>query len=337
VNVVHGRLNSRWSRLGRYPKRRSPLTHVAHIDERELVLDLHRLLVNFDPSRWGAEMRANLAGCLAKLKLKLVQFQRSVPRPAPYLSDLRELLDQDAPRDLARWTDLHRRLQVAYEDLRSALNVPAEHAPALRSTRYRRSLVHVAIAVLTLVLAEMVLPGWAWKVSVAGLAAGLCWSAEIARRVYPPLNDWLMQVVGNTAHPHERSQVNSATWYATAIVLLALVAPPVIVTVAIAVLGIGDPIAGLVGRRWGRVQLMHGRTLIGTSAFIVAATLASGVALSLWHPGLGLNGWGLALAAATAGAIAELVAQRIDDNLAVPLAAATGALIWAVTTGLPIF
>ena len=59
---------------------------------------------------------------------------------------------------------------------------------------------------------------------VAITFATYAWSMEIGRRVHAPLNAALMRLYAQVAHPHERTHVNSGTWYATALVLLALLA-----------------------------------------------------------------------------------------------------------------
>jgi dolichol kinase len=95
------------------------------------------------------------------------------------------------------------------------------------------------------------------------------------------------------------------------------------------VLGVGDPLAAIVGRAYGRTKLLHGRSLEGTLAFALSAALACFVAFVVFHPSLGVPlALGAAAAAALSGAVAELVSLRVDDNFSVPLSAAAGA--WLV-------
>ena len=128
------------------------------------------------------------------------------------------------------------------------------------------------------------------------------------------------------AHEQERFRVNSATWYMTALLLLTLTFSPLLCVVAVAVLGFGDPLAGIAGRRWGRVRLVNGRTLEGTAVFVAVGTLAAMGAMQLVEhsltPGVA---WATALAAALAGGMAELLSRRVDDNLSIPLTAAAAA------------
>ena len=47
-----------------------------------------------------------------------------------------------------------------------------------------------------------------------------CWSMELLRRRSDGLNTALMHALGSMAHPHERHQINSATWFASSFMLL---------------------------------------------------------------------------------------------------------------------
>ena len=92
-----------------------------------------------------------------------------------------------------------------------------------------------------------------------------------------------------------------------------------------AVLGLGDPIAGLVGRAWGKVPLMNERTLEGSLAFVTAAFLAVWGYIALCFPDIELpRAILLASVAAVSGAAIELLSRRIDDNFAIPIGVVLG-------------
>ncbi len=197
--------------------------------------------------------------------------------------------------------------------------------PVHRPENIHRSLMHVLSGLIVLALIQM-LPGLRELRMAAGGAALLAWSLEISRRYSPAMNRFCMWVFARVAHPHETKQVNSSTWYTTALLGLALFTSPMVASVAVAVLGFGDPAAALIGRRWGRHRLASGRSLEGCAAFVVAGFAAAFGTLWLCYPG-NPHGPAVALAAAVAGAVAELLTRRLDDNLVIPLAAAGGALL----------
>jgi len=136
------------------------------------------------------------------------------------------------------------------------------------------------------------------------------------------VNDALMRLFGPVAHPHEHYRVNSATWFATALLLLAAFFSPVAATLGVVVLAFGDPSAALIGRRFGRTRLRTGRSLEGTLAFVVAGLVPGFLALLLTQPiGIALA-LSLAAVGAVAGALTELFSSRVDDNFTIPVAVA---------------
>jgi dolichol kinase len=213
--------------------------------------------------------------------------------------------------------------------------------PVARPFNLLRNVYHVANAVVVLLVVEylLVTPGLRYLVAGAGFVSA--WSMEASRRLSPAVNLLLMRLFAPVAHPDEAHHVNSATWYTTAILLLAFFFPLPAGVVGLAVLGLGDPAAAIVGRRWGRHRLADGRSLEGALAFVGVGTLAAWLPLELWHDELTSKGW-LALAAATGGAVSELLSgraaalmglSRIDDNLVIPLASAASMLTIRVWMG----
>lgn len=201
------------------------------------------------------------------------------------------------------------------------------HDPTLRPENLSRSLMHVLGGVTVLALIQL-LPGLRELRMIALTFFLLAWGLEISRRFVPAVNVFCMWLFARVAHAHERQRVNSSTWYTTALLGLALFTSPMVASVAVAVLGFGDPAAALIGRRWGRHRLASGRSLEGFAAFVVAGSAASVGTLWAFYPeGLAHHGVLTAVAASAAGAVAELLTRRLDDNLVIPLAAAGGALL----------
>ena len=159
--------------------------------------------------------------------------------------------------------------------------------------------------------------GWIIGVSAAFAAAG--WTMEFARRRSTAVNERLMAIFAPVAHPHERHGINSSTWYCTALLLLALFAPRRAAEVGVVVLGIADPAAGLIGRRFGRTRIRANRSLEGSLGFVVVGALAAAAWLTFVYatplPALGI----LAGVGAVAGALTELGSTRLDDNFTIPV------------------
>jgi dolichol kinase len=133
------------------------------------------------------------------------------------------------------------------------------------------------------------------------------------------VNELFFRAFAALASPREARGIASSTWYAIGILAAFALFPRAIAVSSVLVMGLCDPVAGYVGRRYGRRPFLGG-TLEGSLAFFAVATLI----LVARHPA------GAALAAALVGALAERRSWPLDDNLAVPLAsgATLAAVLW---------
>lgn len=301
------------------------------------------MLRAIDPARWRAELeqsaRARLDQIHGRLQAILerhavdagqdsrlgVLYERlqilagQIEKYRPSAGRTAELQEQ--------WMEFQRRLGPLYAGLAGALERLSVPVPSLRPTNYGRNLFHFANGLLCLALLHYLLTPTGVMIGAVGFAL-FCWTMEALRVRYDFVTRAFMWVLGPIAHPHEHHRVNSSTWFGTALALLVLFFSPLVCTVAVTVLCVADPVAALVGRRFGRTPIRAGRTVEGSLGFVVAGTVASSIALGVWF---GYLGWGtivlVALVAALSGAVAEIVSKRIDDNLTIPLGAAVGATV----------
>lgn len=324
------------------------MTHALAVDSRSVMLELHHLLGDLDPARFRDELREaareRLARIAAALRTLLERDGTDMAQLREHIEALWQMLEERVPRPglatmaerRAEWAAYYEGLKPAYEAVAAGLRDYRVHVPSLRPTNYARNLFHVCWAFFALFLIEVALSpgGLLW----AALAfAGYGWTMEAMRRVWPAWNDKMMALYGKVAHPHEWHQINSATWYATALVALALTRSPLLCAIAVAVLGVADPAAALIGRRYGRVKLLNGRSLEGSLAFVVAGVGLAAPVVMYFHGLAWSQALLLAWAAAMTGALAELVSKRVDDNFTIPLAAAAGAWLAALLTGVSIY
>jgi dolichol kinase len=177
------------------------------------------------------------------------------------------------------------------------------------------------------VLIAEALPSREHRIAITVLAVVVAWGIELARVLIPRGREVWSRLFGAIARPHEVYHVTSGTWYVTSLVLLSTLFPLDAGVVGIAVLGVGDPAAAVVGRRLGRIRTVGARTLEGSLAFVGFGFLAGWLTLGLWHAEAGQLA-ALAAAAAVAGAGGELISGgRLDDNLVIPLLAATAMVV----------
>ena len=305
--------------------------------------ELRAFLLSIDPARFRQDLEAAARQQVRQLRFKLARILETYDktpledrRLTGLYEGLRALANQlerrpgqsasDGP--LRReWKRYQRQLQASYGAIAKWLERLSAPVPALRATNYGRNLFHLGSAVFTLALIQIVLSPGQLKYVGLGFAAW-CWLSELLRARFSWVTQTYMKLLGPIAHSHEHHRVNSATWYATALACLSVTVTPMAATVAVAVLGIADPAAALVGRRFGRTALAGGRTLEGSLAFVVCGALAALAVLAAFYPGLGAGTMVMAAGAASVlGAVAELASRRLDDNLTIPLAAGLGATL----------
>jgi dolichol kinase len=292
-----------------------------------IVVELHEALSELDRRR---RVRVGLAVRIGGVReqLRTLNAEEAPGLPAR-LAALADALDAPPTSEKrSAWLAFRARVQPVYEAVVADLRAERVDVPSLRPTNYARNLLHVASSVGGL-LTLTVYPSYVIPLVISVTFMVAAWTLEISRKQSPRVNEACMKLFGRTAHPHEAHRINSATWYATALVVLAASGFVPACAVGLLSLGIGDPAAAIVGRKLGKTKLMHGRTLEGTLAFVIAGGLSATLFLALAFPGYGLAlNVTAAFVGALAGALAELASRRVDDNLTIPLAAfaASGAV-----------
>jgi dolichol kinase len=165
---------------------------------------------------------------------------------------------------------------------------------------------------------------------VCAVAVAIVVTVEVTRRIWPRWNEFLCRVLfGPIARPREFHKTTAMSWYTVSVALCAALLPKVAAEVGVLVLALGDPAAGILGRKWGRAKIRHEKSWVGSGAFVFVGALAGFGVSWLAAPDLGLaRRVAMCVTAAFAGALAELFSDRLDDNLTVPLAAGGVAGLW---------
>ncbi len=172
-----------------------------------------------------------------------------------------------------------------------------------------RKLIHISMAVIPLV-------GWlvsfqlALALATASLLASLV--AEVARRRWPWVNHWLWRSFPSVFRDWEFRQVLGSTWFTAGMLLTLLLFGRDVGGTAVLFAAWGDPVAELVGRRWGKPN--QGKTLVGSLGCLAGCLIAAAVGVWLGH----LAPW-IGLAGAIAATAAEHWSPHPGDNLWMPL------------------
>jgi len=174
-------------------------------------------------------------------------------------------------------------------------------------------------------------------IHIFGTIACLVYVIDRFRIAYPELvarrAPWVNRLL---VRAEEQVRESAMIPYAIAVLLTILTVPKPAALIAIYTLAIADPLAAVVGIRFGRRRIAQNRSLEGSLAFFTATLVIA--ALVLWQVG---NGSSLAIAGASTtiaflAALCELVPLRIDDNLTIPLFVGFTTWIVAVLFGLPL-
>jgi dolichol kinase len=107
--------------------------------------------------------------------------------------------------------------------------------------------------------------------------------------------------------------------YAIAVLLTILTVPKLAALIAIYTLAIADPLAAVVGIRWGRRRIAQNRSFEGSFAFFAATFVIAAIVLGTGTEAPALAVTGAAVTIGLAAAACEVLPLRIDDNLTIPL------------------
>lgn len=323
------------------------MTQALAVESKPVALQLHGLLRDLDPAHWDgtegtirgriATLEQQLSGVLAAT-CRSSSASRSIDQPTlrERLREIVLLLREHVPQAglsaaevSEAWAGFRKQLQHAYEALSVSLQAWSVHVPSLRPTNHTRNVFHAMMGVGCVLLVEEVLRGQALWLPPLVFAVTF-WCLEGMRNFNAHARALLLWIFKTIAHPHERYRVNSATWFTTALVIVGYLFEPMICAVAVIILALADPAAAVIGRRFGKIKLVNGRTLEGSSAFFVVGSLAAIAVLAIWHGELSpLSMIAIAVGAALPATLVELYTRLLDDNLAVPVSAAVGG--WATT------
>ena len=307
-------------------------------DFTDLLVDLHAFLAQIEAAKPSDKaLRDKLSETAAALEARLIAARASLARAQQSLSttadDTRAKLaawrEAWGRGDSSRLKELRVSLSQQYEALRlqmRAARVVADTSVTRQEVRprnYIRNVFHASNAVLAAGLYHYVLSR-EQALIILGSVFSFYATLEITRRFSTRWNDFLVdKVFGSISRPAERYRVNSATIYLMALTLITFFFSREAVITAILVLGFGDPIASIVGKRWGKRKLYLDRSYAGTGAFVGASFVVVAAYFALMSVTVPL-GAGLTVAAVTAvaGAGTELVSQKIDDNFSIPVVSA---------------
>lgn len=310
-----------------------------------LAIRIHELLKDLDPARWSRTRKQNLKEKIQTLdsevsslyqktsvkttqrELKIKPAQNSIDSQLKQIGQLlTKMKDIPLEEELSYFKlyALRKRLTKSYQELALIMEAYEMPIPVIRPSNLKRSLFHMSSATFVLFLIQFTSSNF--LVAIATVYAIFCFTMEIMKRLGPELNAKIMNIFAPIAHPHEYDKMNSATWYGVGLLLLSFLYSPVLGAIAVVILGFADPLAAMVGRKYGTIKLPGNRTLEGSFTFFIVGTIAAAFVLTYLQPIGNLSSTFLvAASAAFCGALGELAGKFPDDNLTIPMASVVGA------------
>ncbi len=170
-----------------------------------------------------------------------------------------------------------------------------------------RKLIHLAgaaFALFYLIASRQVV------LTIALIALVLVIAIEWGRQRWPALERLFERLIGPALRQGEESRPTAGVWSMLGILLTLLAFPRELAIPAMLYAQVGDPVAEIVGRRWGRHRLPNGKSLEG-SLGCLAVSLVAGLACSHALP----LAPGVAALGALVATVTEAVPLPVGDNL----------------------
>jgi len=136
---------------------------------------------------------------------------------------------------------------------------------------------------------------------------------ELARLRFPQVNRRFLTWFHPLLREKEASTLTGTAYFSMAAVIVFIFCDKSIAVVALTFVAVGDPIAGMVGERWGKLR-MKDKSLVGSGACLLSCLVAGAILSAITDVALPL-----VVVGALCATLMEFLSLRINDNLTVPL------------------
>ena len=183
-------------------------------------------------------------------------------------------------------------------------------------TEAHRKAIHLCCVVLPLALLYEWLPWprgkvqWSWFLISLTLAAI---AFDVIRIHDHRARSFFKEFFGELIREHEHFNLLGSTYLFIAALLAVEIFPQRIAAAALGFTVLGDGMAALVGKGWGRTKFFN-KSLEGTAGGLVAC-----LAWAAWFALTGLLPWNVVLIGALVASLVELLPIPLDDNLGITL------------------
>ena len=202
----------------------------------------------------------------------------------------------------------------------SAAPGPRDPLEPLRSSAWlseaQRKAIHLGCIVLPLGLLFEWLPWprgrteWRWFLIALTLVAI---AIDVIRIHDHRVARFFRRFFGELIREHERINLLGSTYLMIAALLVVEIFPQRVAAAALGFTILGDGLAALIGKGWGRTRFFN-KTLEGAAGGLIGC-----LAWAAFLGGAGLLPWGMVLTGALVASLVELLPIPLDDNLGITL------------------
>lgn len=209
-------------------------------------------------------------------------------------------------------------LKAAFNHISDAVLVDHyENLGEAKKIQWPRKILHVLASFWIVGIYLFSRGSFTAKMSIFGIFTVYALSSDILRLVWPKFNAWTMRDLKKYMRKEEARRLNSMTFYSISAFIVCLLFPKGVAVLSILFLGLGDPMASIIGIKFGKHRL--GRLSLEGSLACFFTCFALSFLYPLLNPAFTGPVWLFALAGGLIGAVSERWTFRLDDNFTIPL------------------
>ncbi len=177
------------------------------------------------------------------------------------------------------------------------------------TSEVRRKLVHLIALIIPVAYFLWPSVAQAKALMLGGMIVAI--GVDTFRLGEPRYRKLFHSLTGELIRPGEKSNLLGSTSLLISATITVFLFPKEVAVAALCFLIVGDTVAALVGRRFGRIRLFGRKTLLGSLALFASAFLAGSLI-----PGLDDR---TAFTGALVAAVVEALPLPVDDNFSIPI------------------
>lgn len=153
-------------------------------------------------------------------------------------------------------------------------------------------------------------------------------AVDVLRQSIPTLNNFVFKVLGPIMREQERNKLAGTSWLLIGVTIIVFLFSDDVVTLSLLFLALGDPVASLIGVKYGKDKIVGNKTLQGTIAAFTVCFIISTIYF-YYQNFMTDRILIVSVIAGLIGALSELIPiLKLDDNFTYPVLSSS--LLWGL-------